>query len=198
MSVRKLAILTFQSLDGVMQAPSNPNEDKSNNFNAGGWANPYWNEVMQQVMQEAMNKNYDLLLGRKTYEIFAAHFSNAGEDNAIAQKLNKAKKHVITSSLKNSLWKNSNLIKGNIKKEIKKLKEQAGPLLQVHGSWELIQELQKHHLIDEYRIWTFPIILGNGKRLFENGIALNRLILKKSARCNNGTIMTIYKNDFSA
>ncbi|PRX57385.1 dihydrofolate reductase family protein [Flagellimonas meridianipacifica] len=192
--MRKLAILTFQSLDGVMQAPSSPEEDKSNDFTKGGWANPYWDEVMQQVMKEAMAEPYDLLLGRKTYDIFASHFPNATEENLVAQKLNNASKYVVSSTLDKPLWKNTIYLKGNINEELKKLKEGEGPLLQVHGSWELIQELLKQNLIDEFRVWTFPVVLGKGKRLFSGGHLPLNLKLIKSEKCENGVVMNIYKS----
>ncbi len=190
--MRKLAILTFQSLDGVMQAPSSPEEDPSGNFQQGGWANPYWDEVMRQVFNEAMSEPYDLLLGRKTYEIFAAHFPKVETKDPVSQKLNTAKKYVVSSTLNNPLWNNTTYLKGNIKEEILKLKNDDGPLLQVHGSWELIQELHLHHLIDEFRIWTFPVVLGNGKRLFENGTKLNTLSPIKSEHSTNGVLMNFY------
>jgi len=191
--MRKLTILIFQSLDGVMQAPSSPNEDKSNQFDKGGWAEPYWGEVMGQVMNEAMSEPYDLLLGRKTYEIFASHFPNAGDGNSVSVILNNAKKYVISATLNHPLWNNTEYLRGSIKEQVQKLKKGEGPLLQIHGSWELIQELMKHNLIDEFRIWTFPVTIGTGKRLFDIGTKHNTLTLIKSKQCENGTLMNFYK-----
>jgi dihydrofolate reductase len=139
--MRKLAIITFQTFDGVMQAPSVPEEDFSGGFTQGGWASTCWDEVMEQVSREAMTEPYDLLLGRTTYEIFAASFADAASDNPTAQMLNNARKYVVTSTLKQLQWKNSEQITGNIAAAITQLKEQDGPLLQVHGSWQLIQTL---------------------------------------------------------
>lgn len=190
--MRKLAVLIFQSLDGVVQAPSSPDEDRSNQFDKGGWAEPYWGEVMEQVMNEAMSEPYDLLLGRNTYEIFASHFPNTGDDNPVSAILNTAKKYVISSTLNNSLWNNTEYLSGPVKEQIQKLKNGKGPLLQVHGSWELIQELLKHNLIDEFRIWTFPVTIGHGKRLFDNGTKPSTLTLIKSKQCANGTLMNFY------
>ncbi|MEO0527956.1 MAG: dihydrofolate reductase family protein [Bacteroidota bacterium] len=190
--MRKLAILTFQSLDGVMQAPSSPEEDQSNDFDHGGWANPYWDEVMQQVMQEVMATPYDLLLGRKTYEIFASHFSATKEENPVSKRLNEAKKYVISSTLNKPLWNNTEYLTGTVKYEVQRLKEGNGPLLQVHGSWELIQELIFNNLIDEYRIWTFPVTIGKGKRLFGTAVPPLDLELIKSKQCENGTVMNFY------
>ena len=192
-NIRNLAILTFQSLDGVMQAPSDPNEDTSGGFTQGGWAQDCWNEVMEQVGREAMSSEYDLLLGRKTYEIFATHFPKADKNNPVAQKLNNATKYVVASEKSKTEWKNSIFINGNIASEIEKIKNKKGPLLQVHGSWELIQELLKYDLIDEFRLWTFPIIIGTGKRLFTEKNIPKKLLLLKSEVCPSGAIMTIYR-----
>jgi len=191
--VRKLAILTFQTLDGVMQAPSVPEEDFSGGFTGGGWAREYWDDVMAQVQVEAMADPYDLLLGRKTYEIFAPNFSNAGPENPIAQKFLKATKYVISSTLSEFDWANSKCVSGDIPNEIRSLKNGEGPLLQVHGSWELIQLLLEHRLIDEYRIWTFPIVLGAGKRLFPDGTPPERLELVKRLETASGVVMSIYR-----
>ncbi|HAK59166.1 MAG TPA: riboflavin biosynthesis protein RibD, partial [Nitrospiraceae bacterium] len=128
--MRKLAIITFLTLDGVMQAPGTPEEDPSGGFAHGGWAVNYWDEVMEQVMGEAMAAPYDLLLGRKTYESFAAYWPNAGDD-PISNKLNKATKFVATSTLSKLEWENSMRITGDIAAEVSRLKHQDGPLLQV-------------------------------------------------------------------
>ena len=134
--LRDLAIITFLTLDGVMQAPVKPEEDPSGGFIHGGWSVNYWDEVMEQVMEEAMAAPYDLLLGRKTYEIFAAHWPHAGNDPQ-ASKLNNATKFVATSTLSKLEWKNSMRITGDIAAEVSRLKDQDGPLLQVHGSCQL-------------------------------------------------------------
>ena len=192
-NVRNLAILTFLTLDGVMQAPSGPDEDPSDGFIHGGWARDCWDDVMEQVMREAMAAPYDLLLGRKTYELFAASFSNASDDNPVAIKLNNATKFVATSTLSKLEWKNSQRIDGDIVAEVSRLKQQDGPLLQVHGSWRLIQTLLSHELIDEFRLWTFPVVVGSGKRLFGQGVVPTGLTLVKTDACLTGAIMSIYK-----
>ena len=191
--MRNLAILTFQTLDGVMQAPSDPDEDTSNGFTHGGWAQSCWDQVMEQVMHEAMAEPYDLLLGRKTYELFSAHFVNADVNNPVANKLNKATKYVVTSTLNKLDWKNSERITGDIAVEVSRLKKQDGPLLQVHGSWQLIQALLSNGLIDEFRLWTFPIIVGNGKRVFNEGAIPIDLKLVKTGASEKGAVMSIYK-----
>ncbi len=185
--MRKLAILTFVTLDGVMQAPKLPEEDTSNGFQYGGWAEKYWEEVMSSVAQHAMNKPYDVLLGRKTYELFNEH--NAVNPNSPFHDLTK---YVVTNSLSELTWKNSVPISGHVADEIRKLKEKDGPLLQIHGSWELTQALIKNNLVDEFRIWTFPIILGKGKRLFSDEDFPNDLNLITSETTANGVIMSIY------
>lgn len=191
--MRKLAILTFQTLDGVMQTPSVPEENFSGDFTQGGWANECWAEVMEQVGREAMAEPYNLLLGKTTYELFASSFSNAGNDNPTAEKLNDAKKYVVTSSLKELQWKNSQKISGDIPVEISRLKEQDGPLLQVHGSWQLIQTLLTNELIDEFRLWTFPVVVGSGKRLFADGAVPTSLKLTKFETCPCGAFMNFWR-----
>ncbi|HUS53879.1 MAG TPA: dihydrofolate reductase family protein [Thermohalobaculum sp.] len=191
--MRELAILTFQTPDGVMQSPTSPDEDPSGGFTNGGWAVNCWAEVMEQVMREAMADPYDLLLGRKTYELFANFAPKAPSNNREAQKLNSARKYVATSTLSNLEWNNSHPITGDIASEVARLKKQDGPLLQVHGSWQLIQTLHSNQLIDEYRLWTFPVIVGSGKRLFADGSAPTGLKLTKTDRCPTGATMTFYR-----
>jgi len=187
--MRNLAILTFISLDGVMQAPKLPGEDLSNGFELGGWADKYWDEVMAQVGEEAMAEPYDLLLGRKTYELFAAHNSKGSDPNA----LNHLTKYVATNTLTKLDWENSVPISGNIPEKVGNLKEQNGRLLQVHGSWQLVNMLLEHNLVDQFRLWTFPIILGKGKRLFSQASIPNTLTLVKSQPTSNGVVMSIYE-----
>ncbi|MCH6259390.1 dihydrofolate reductase family protein [Puniceicoccaceae bacterium K14] len=189
--MRKLAILTFVSADGVMQAPGHPDEDRSGGFDRGGWAADYWNEVMEQVMAEAMAESYDLLLGRKTYDTFASHWPHA--DDPIARKLNESTKYVVTSATDELQWKNSVKISGDIVEEITQLKKQEGPLLQIHGSWQLIQTLLSNKLIDEFRLWTFPLLIGSGKRLFADPSTPSNLELSKTNSTSNGVTMSFYR-----
>ena len=167
--MRKLIVLSFITLDGVMQAPGGPEEDPTGGFKYGGWTVGYWDDFLGSVMGGQMAKPFDLLLGRKTYEIFAAYWPYAKSDDPTAGKLNSAKKYVASKTLRNLDWSNSMLVKGDTVQEIIKLKEQTGPELQVHGSGNLIQTLLKHDLIDEFRLKIFPITLGTGKRLFGEG-----------------------------
>jgi dihydrofolate reductase len=191
--MRKIAILTFQTLDGVMQAPSTPDEDKSGGFEKGGWASPYWPEVMTQVHREAMNEPYDILFGRKTYELFAAHWPNESPDNPAAKVMNVARKYVATTTLTDLTWANSQALSNDVIAEIIKLKSQDGPLIQVHGSSHLIQTLLANNLIDEFRLWTFPVVVGAGKRLFGESVSYPALQLVKSEVTTSGVIMGLYK-----
>lgn len=191
--MRKLAVLTFQTLDGVMQAPSDPAEDLSGGFLLGGWARACWQDVMEQVGREAMAEPYDLLLGRCTYELFASSFSGSTDASPIAEQLNNARKFVVSSTLKELQWQNSTCISGDVVAQISHLKEQDGPLLQVHGSWQLIQLLLAHRLIDEFRIWTFPVVVGAGKRLFSDRAISTELKLIKSESCPSGACMSFYQ-----
>ncbi len=190
--MRKLTILTFMTLDGVMQAPGHSEEDTSGDFKHGGWGARYWEEVMEQVNEEAMAQPFDLLLGRKTYEIFAGYWPNVS-NNPHADKLNNATKYVATSTLGKLEWKNSTPITGDIAAEVSRLKERDGPLLQVHGSSQLILSLLANDLIYEFRLWTFPLVVGPGKRLFDRGSVPTDLTLVKTKSTSNGVVMSIYR-----
>ena len=189
--MRKLKILTFQTLDGVMQGPGSPDEDTTGGFRHGGWAANYWGEVMEQVQREAMAEPYDLLFGRKTYEMFAPYWSSAEPDNPIAVMMNSATKYVATNTLTRVDWENSHIIRGDIPAEIAELKQKDGPLLQVHGSWRLIQSLLKHNLVDELRIWTFPVVVGSGKRLFSDTPGATYDLIKSDV-CPSGAFMNFW------
>jgi dihydrofolate reductase len=163
--MRKISANTFISLDGVMQAPGGPEEDPSGGFKHGGWSVNYWDDMMGEVMDDAMSNPWDLLLGRKTYEIFAAHWPNV--EDIMADRLNNAKKYVASSTLKSVDWQNSTLITGDVAQFVGGLKEQSGPDISVQGSANLLQTLIKNDLVDEFRLWIFPLVLGEGKRLFD-------------------------------
>ncbi len=166
--MRALIVSTFLTLDGVMQAPGGPGEDDSGGFAHGGWSVTYWDEMMPAVMGEALSAPFDLVLGRRTYDIFAAHWPHASEEEGAAV-FNDATKHVASRSHPKLEWKNSVLIEGDAAAGIAALKREDGPELQVHGSGNLIQTLLRHGLIDTYRLWVFPLVLGSGKRLFAEG-----------------------------
>jgi dihydrofolate reductase len=191
--LRELIVLSFITLDGIMQAPGGPEADPTGGFKYGGWTVGYWDDFLGGVMGEQMAKPFDLLLGRKTYEIFAAYWPYAKSDDPTAEKLNRAKKYVTSKTLRKLDWSNSMLVEGDTVQEIIKLKEQKGPELQVHGSGNLIQTLLKHDLIDEFRLKIFPITLGTGKRLFGEGTIPAGLKLVDSRTSTTGVIVATYK-----
>jgi len=192
--MRKIAVLSFVTLDGVMQAPGGPDEDPSGNFKHGGWSVGYWDDVMGKVMAEQMGHPYDLLLGRKTYEIFAAFWPKA-KDVPGADGLNKARKYVVSKTPRKLDWNNSVLVTGNIPEEIKKLKRVDGPELQVHGSSNLIQTLLKNDLVDEFLLKIFPVTIGHGKRLFGDGTMPAGFKLLESKSSTTGVIVATYVRD---
>lgn len=184
--MRKLAVLEFITLDGVMQAPKMPEEDRSGGFDQGGWADPYWDQVMALVGKEAMAEPYDVLFGRNTYDMFAAH---AGDTHP----MNSFTKYVATSRPETLPWVNSTAITGDIPTEVARLKRAEGPLLQVHGSCALVQTLLAHDLVDELRLWTFPVVAGGGKRLFGDGAVPAQFSLIKTDHTDNGVVMALYE-----
>lgn len=191
--MRKLIVLSFMTLDGVIQAPGGPDEDPTGGFKHGGWVAGCFDNFLGNVMIRQMNKPFDLLLGRRTYEIFAAHWPYVKTDgDPIAAGINNAKKYVASKTLINLDWSNSELIKGDVATEVRKLKEQEGPELQVHGSGGLVQTLLKHDLVDELWLKIFPITLGRGKRLFAEGTIPAGFKLLESEISPNGVIVANY------
>jgi len=189
--VRKLKVSTFVTLDGVMQAPGGPDEDRSGGFTNGGWSVGYWDDRMGQVMGEFMGRPFELLLGRRTYEIFAAYWPHSTEPGADA--LNGARKHIASRTLKNVEWNNSTLIKGDVPKYVSELKKQSGPEIQVHGSGNLIQTLLRNDLVDEFHLWTFPVVLGSGKRLFAGGAIPAGLNVVDVTTSSTGVVIAAYE-----
>src|SRR5512138_2735590 len=189
--MRKLIATTMVSLDGVMQAPGGPDEDPTGGFAFGGWSFNYWGEVSS--MQGLDGKDRELVLGRRTYEIFEAYWPYQGADNPIAQTLNAARKHVASRTLKKVPWNNSTLLRGDVVAAVAALKAEAGLDLQIIGSGNLIQTLQAASLIDQYNVWTFPVVLGRGKRLFEAGAAPAGLRLVASQASATGVVMSTYE-----
>lgn len=194
--MRKLLVLSFVSLDGVMQAPGGPEEDKSGGFRYGGWVFPYFDNILGEEMSEQMNIDFDLLLGRKTFDIFASYWPfHDDEKDIIASGINKARKYVVSTTLEKSDWSNSFFIKNNVPDEIRKLKKEDGPDLQVHGSANLIQTLFRNDLVDELWLKTFPVILGKGKRLFEDHDFTGSFKLTHSRTSPSGVIVAKYERD---
>ena len=190
--MRKLSVQTFLTLDGVMQGPGGPGEDDSGGFTHGGWSVKYWDDQMGEVMTRSLSRPFDLLLGRRTYEIFAAHWPRVTDDPT-ADILNGARKYVASKTLDMVEWQNSTLLKGDVAEAVAKIKNESGPEIQVHGSGNLIQTLMKHGLVDEYRLWVFPVLLGSGKRLFADGTMPGGLKATDTRTSSTGVIMTTYE-----
>jgi len=189
-SMRKMIVLTFMTLDGVMQAPGGPTEDTSGNFSYGGWTVPYFDDFLGMTMGEQMGRPFDLLLGRKTFEIFASYwpYQEGG-----ANPINTATKYVASNTLTKHEWSKSVFLKGDVVGEIQKLKKQDGPELQVHGSGNLIQTLLAHDLVDEFWLKIFPVTLGMGQRLFEKGTIPASFTLIESKSSPTGVIIASFK-----
>jgi dihydrofolate reductase len=191
--MRRLVVQTFLSLDGVMQAPGGPEEDPTGGFEHGGWTVNYGDDATDQVMGEAMGVPFDLLLGRKTYEIFAAHWPYA-QDEPFAARLNDATKYVVSSTLKTLAWQNSRIVTGDVAAGVARIKAEAGPELQVLGSGELVRTLlETPGLVDELRLLIFPLVLGKGKRIFGERSALAGWDLVRSTSSTTGVLMATYR-----
>ena len=194
--MRKIIVLSFITLDGVMQAPGGPGEDTSGGFEYGGWTVPYFEEddLLGQVMDEQTGHPFDLLLGRKTYDIFAGYWPHQDESTTpFARKFNKARKYVASRSPIELDWNNSVLLKEDIVEEINKLKAEDGPELQVYGSSDFIQTLLKNDLVDELWLKIFPVTLGTGKRLFTEGVIPATFELTNSKVSPSGVIIANFE-----
>ncbi len=177
-----------------MQAPGGPDEDRSGDFKYGGWAVPYFDEFLDEVMDKQMNHSFDLLLGRKTYDIFAAYWPNhADSKDPVSSGINQATKYVVSRSPRQFSWESSVLVSGNVLDEIKNIKKQDGPELQVHGSANMIQTLLKHDLVDELWLKIFPVTVGPGKRLFSDGTIPASFSLTEFKVSPKGVIAVSYK-----
>jgi dihydrofolate reductase len=188
--MKKVIVLTFVSLDGVMQAPGGPTEDTDGGFKQGGWTVPFFDEFLGQAMGEQMGKPFDLLLGRRTFEIFATYWpNNEGGKNPI----NEATKYVASNTLRTHPWSKSVFLKGDVAGEVRKLKAQDGPDLQVHGSSNFLQTLLENDLIDELWLKIFPVTLGRGKRLFGRGTIPASFSLAESRASPSGVILATFK-----
>lgn len=186
--MRKIVVLEFITLDGVMQAPGGPKEDTSGGFKYGGWTVPYFDKVSGQEMDKQMKGKYDLLLGRKTYDIFAGYWPQHTDG---WPQVNRITKYVVSKTLKKPTWENTVVVKDI--KQLKKLKNSSGPDLQVYGSSNLIQTLMEYDLVDEFWLKIFPITLGAGKRLFDKGTIPASFTLVYSKISPSGVIFASYK-----
>ena len=189
--MRKVLAAAFMSLDGVMQAPGGPEEDPTGGFRYGGWSFNYWDDTLAEVMTGIFGQSYELLLGRKTYDIFAAHWPHIQND-PFAEALTNAKKYVATSSRAPLTWKNSVAIH-DVPKEIARLKSEDGPTLLTQGSTALLQTLLKHDLVDRFQLLVYPLVLGKGKRLFGEGTMPAALKLVDSKVSPSGVTISTYE-----
>ena len=190
--MRKLIASTLVSLDGVMQAPGGPDEDRPGDFRFGGWSFSFWDDVMGASMSGFDGQDRDLVLGRRTYEIFEAYWPYQPGDNPVAQALNAARKHVASRTLTSLDWNNSTLLGDDVVAAVAALKSQPGHDLQIIGSGNLIQALRAASLIDEYNVWIFPVVLGRGKRLFEPSAKPGALRLAATRTSTTGVLMCTY------
>lgn len=191
--MRKIIVPIFMTMDGVLQAPGGPEEDRSNGFKWGGWQFHYQDETTNEAFGEIFSTSFDLLLGRRTYEIFAAHWPY--QNDAIGEVFNRINKYVVATTPVDLSWENSILIDKDVVNALKKLKEQDGPDLLVHGSSRLVQTLLSNHLIDVLHTWIFPITLGEGKKLFQEGTQAQQWKLTDSKISTKGVIIASYVPD---
>lgn len=188
--MRKLLVTTFMTLDGVMQAPGGPEEDTDGGFKLGGWSVNYWDDVMMETKGKEMGVPFDLVLGRRTYDIFASYWPDAPEEDA--KPLNDATKYVASRGRPKLTWDRSVLLEGDVAEAVAKLKDEDGPELQVHGSGALAQTLIRHGLVDQFNLWVFPLVIGSGKRLFGDGTMPAGLKLVDSTVSTTGVFMGTY------
>lgn len=187
--MRKITVLTFLTLDGVMQGPGGPSEDTSGGFTSGGWTVPYFDQALAEIMTEQMGRPFDLLLGRKTFEIFAAHWPQHGPDEPI----NQATKYVASNTMRDHDWATTVVLRGDAPEAVRALKETEGPDLQVHGSSDLLQTLLAHDLVDELWLKIFPVTIGTGKRLFGEGAIPEAFELLDATATPAGVIVASYR-----
>jgi len=192
--MRKLVVSEFLTLDGVMQGPGDPNEDRSGGFDHGGWQLVFFDDVFCRRIMDGFANAGGFLLGRRTYEIFAAYWPNQPAEDPLAGTLNSLPKYVVSTTLQEQLaWQNSTLISGNVADEIAGLKDQPGKEILVIGSGELVQTLIRHELVDEYRLMIHPIVLGMGKRLFREGGTPARMRLVDWKTTTTGVLILTYE-----
>jgi dihydrofolate reductase len=191
--VRKLVVGTFVTLDGVMQAPGAPNEDEEGGFAHGGWTVPLFDDELGQRMVELTGRSEALLLGRKTYEEFAASWPLVGDDDPIAAKLNGMPKYVASHTLTRAEWANTTILSGDVAEEVAKLKEGSGGEIHVSGSSDLIQTLLRHDLVDEFVLLVFPVVVGPGKRLFGEGTLPRGMELVETTTTGTGVTISTFR-----
>jgi dihydrofolate reductase len=189
----ELFVGTFLTVDGVMQAPGGPEEDRDGGFEHGGWSFNYWDDVMGEIIVASTLRADALLLGRRTYEIFAAHWPRVGDEDPVAAKLNSVPKYVASRTLTEVTWNNSTLLEGDVAQAVAALKEDLEGEIQVTGSGALLQTLLEHDLVDRFQLWVFPLVLGTGKRLFAGGTVLGALNLVDTETSSTGVTIHTYE-----
>ena len=187
----KIIAITQLSVDGVMQAPGGPEEDPSNDFAHGGWFMHYGDDILHKVISEIIAGEFEMLLGRRTYDIFASYWPQH-DDDPIGKAFNRAKKYVATRTLDNLEWNNTQIL-SDVIEEVGKLRASEGPEIHIWGSGNLLQTLMSAGFIDEHRLWIAPVVLGGGKRLFENGVPAGGLTLADTKITSTGMIINTYR-----
>ena len=189
-----LTVTEFLTLDGVVQAPGAPDEDRSDGFDRGGWLVPYADADMGALVAAWFAEADAFLLGRRTYEIFASYWPKVTDErDPVASKLNALPKYVASTTLRSVDWEHSTLLRGDVVSEVQRLKREPGRELQVHGSGELLQTLMAHNLVDEYRLWIYPVVVGKGRRLFRDGATPGALRLVESTTTSAGVTVNTYR-----
>ncbi len=190
--MRKIIAITQLSLDGVMQAPGGPEEDTSNGFTHGGWFMRHGDQGVRQALHETLSEKFDLLLGRRTYDIWAAYWPHNG-NNPVGKAFNRVTKYVATRKSAGLTWEKTQRIDGDVVKAVRRLKTSKGPTLHIWGSGKLLQTLMTAGLVDEHRLWIAPVVLGQGNRLFEKGLPAHALKLVDSRSTPRGVVINIYR-----
>jgi dihydrofolate reductase len=191
--MRKLVVIEFLSLDGVYQAPGDPDEDREGGFEHGGWQREYFDDVLGAAAFGGMAETDAQLFGRKTYEIMASYWPNAPADDPYAKHLNSVQKYVASRTLERADWANTTVLDGDVGEQVAKLKEQPGGNIAVLGSGNLVQTLMRRDLVDEYSLSVFPIVLGSGKRLFQSDEHVRKLDLIESQATTTGGVLLTYR-----
>jgi dihydrofolate reductase len=189
----ELTVTTFLSLDGVLQAPGGPDEDRSGGFDQGGWLVPYADDDMGAFMDGVFEHADAFLLGRRTYDIFVQHWPRVTDPDPVASALNRLAKYVVSTTLEDPTWTGTTVLRGEVADEVAALKSRPGRELQVHGSGALARSLLRHGLIDRLRLLTFPVVLGAGAKLFEEGAAATAMRLVESRTTSAGTVIATYE-----
>ncbi len=191
--MRTLKVIEFMSLDGVVQAPGDPDEDRDGGFEHGGWQRPYFDEIFVQQAGPGMSTTHAQLFGRRTFEKMAAFWPTQGDDDPFAKHLNHVQKYVASRTLTETSWGPTTILSGDVPSQVRELKERDDGTISVLGSPGLVQTLMAHDLVDEYAIAIHPVVLGSGKKLFRDAEQVRRLELVGSVTTTTGVLMTTYR-----